>query len=149
MGLPTFQFTTPMNQPDQSYNGGMQQYVAQGQASIDPGKAQVAQSSPIAAGGAADLAKALASMQQQGGPTQHPDNPMQTPGMGSDPYNQQGGGGLQSFAQYPTGVNGASGGADPMALAQGLQNAVQQPQGVGIPAMQNYQNMFSGGGYGG
>lgn len=59
-----FSFTGQAS-PDQTYQQGLQQYLAQGQSQIDPGKAQVAASSPISAAGIANLAKALQQGAQQ------------------------------------------------------------------------------------
>lgn len=148
MPLPSFAFnqqSTPAGD-----NGGMQQYVSQGQAALNPGQAVVAQASPIAAGGAQDFAKALAQLATQQSPAtsqSNANNPAGTPGMGSDPYGQQAGG-LNTYAQYPTGVNGQSAGpsAPQQMLAQGLMNAAPQqpPQQIqGMPGMQNY--LFGGG----
>lgn len=47
------------NQPDPSAQQGLQQYIQQGQAMIDPGQAQVAAANPIATAGHAGLANAF------------------------------------------------------------------------------------------
>ena len=55
---------------DPSAQQGMNQYIQQGQSQINPGQAQVAQSSPIAAAGGANLARALQMAQQPQLPAQ-------------------------------------------------------------------------------
>lgn len=159
MALPLYSF---QGQPGQnsSADAGLAQYQQQGQLGISPGATNIAASDPIAAAGHADLAQALKSaMQNQQTPpspanmplNQHPDNPTQTPGAGNDPYNQNPPG-LQSYQQYPTGVNGQSGppgGIDPQQMGNALQLQQQMQQGMALnnPAMQNYQNGISGGGW--
>jgi hypothetical protein len=120
MTQPTFAFTTPAQQPNDQ--AGLQQYLQQGQASINPGQSAVTGSSPIAAAGVSDLAKALATMQQQ------PATPQLQPGVSQAAL----GAGAAMTPNSATGEN--MGGVGPtqqnMALAQGLQNAAQMPGGA-------------------
>lgn len=84
MPYPLFQFQQPGRQQDQSAQAGLQQYMQQGQAMIDPGQAQVAASNPIAAAGTQGLARAFQQSQQNGPPaTQQPQ--MNAAGLGYDP----------------------------------------------------------------
>lgn len=152
-GLPTFQFVAPGNQPN---NGpGQAQYAQQGAAQISPGQPAVAASNPIKTGGMADLANALKSMQDNG-PTQLPADVSQTALAAGAAMNPNSPSGENMGGVGPTQQN--------LALAQGLQNAVNMPNsgqptdqfqqllqqsGQPMQGMQNYQNMFSGGGYGG
>lgn len=59
-----FSFTNAPSQ-DQTYQAGIDQYAQQGQSQINPGQAQIAQSSPISAAGHANLANALQQASQQ------------------------------------------------------------------------------------
>lgn len=137
MTQPTFQFTTPGNQPND--NAGLQQYIAQGQNAIDPGKAQVAASSPVSAAGGANLAAALAALKAQ--------NPQQLP---ADISQSALGTGAAMNPNSPSGEN--MGGVGPtqqnLALAQGLQNAAQLPpnaQGGFVPQGPNPYGVSYGG----
>lgn len=131
MAQPTFQFTTPANQPNDQ--AGLQQYIAQGQNLINPGQAQVAGSNPVGAAGAANLANALKTLQSQ------PTVPQLSPDASQAALQQ----GAAMNPNSPSGIN--MGGVGPtqqnLALAQGLQNAVQpdptqfmpqQPPNLGI-----------------
>lgn len=78
-----FSNSTQPSQLDASQQMGMNQYTQQGQNQISPGQAQVTQSSPVAAGGMANLGKTLQQMQQQpqlpaqqGAPSSGPNAPM-------------------------------------------------------------------------
>lgn len=55
---------TGQGAPDPSAQAGLNQYVQQGQNMISPGQAQIAQSSPISAAGALNLALAIKSAGQ-------------------------------------------------------------------------------------
>lgn len=122
----------------------MQQYLQQGQAAINPGQAAVASSSPLAGAGTANLAKALAAM---------PASPS-TQTMPAEVAQNAMGAGAQSQPNSPNGEN--MGGVGPtqnnLALANGIMQQQQPPQMPmpgqnGLPAMQNYQNTLSGGGW--
>lgn len=63
MSYNMFSFTNPAQQ-DPSAQAGMQQYIQQGQAALNPGQTQVAASSPIAAAAHAALGNALQQPQQ-------------------------------------------------------------------------------------
>lgn len=160
---PTFSFTPQPGQQPQGQDYGAQQYLSQGQAAINPGSAQVAQSSPISAAGTANLAKALAA--QSGNQNQ------QLPDYAAQAALQTG---AAMAPNSPSGEN--MGGVGPTvqneALAQGLVAAVQNPQNSpfmdptqpqitslynpastpfipGQNSIQNYQNQVSGGGWSG
>lgn len=147
MPLPSFAFTGQAGQ--QADPAGMQQYIQQGQASINPGQAAVAASNPVGMAGAADLAKALASIKS---------NPTAPPQIQPGVAQAAMGAGAAMNPNSPSGEN--MGGVGPtqnnLALAQGLQNAMgntSQQNGIQQflqpqqPAMQNYQNGVSGGGW--
>lgn len=149
MGANLFSYTGQTN-PDPSSQVGMNQYIQQGQSQINPGQAQVAASSPVAAGGTALLAQALAKLGQQ------PALPAQLPPQISAQA-------LDMGAQANPNVNGQNmGGVGPtqqnLALGQALMDGsgAQQPNPMqqflnppGQPAIQNYQNTSSGGGWSG
>lgn len=68
---PLFGFNGQSGQ-DQTAQQGLQQYIQQGQLSIDPGQAQIAASNPIAAAGHSNLGQAFQAAQQQRLPAQQP-----------------------------------------------------------------------------
>lgn len=116
-----YNFTGATN-PDQTLQPGMAQYIAQGQAGLQPGPQQIAASNPISAVGQMGLGKALAqAIPQQPLPAQ------QLPPAVAQSALQQG------AAQQPN-VNGQNmGGVGPtpqnLALANMLQNP-NQNQGI-------------------
>lgn len=150
--IPTFQFVAPGNQPNGG--AGQAQYTQQGQAQISPGQPAVAASNPIKTGGMSDLANALKSLQSSPSPTQLPADVSQTALAAGAAMNPNSPSGENMGGVGPTQQN--------LALAQGLQNAVNMPNGgqpndqfqqllqqSGQPmqGMQNYQNGVSGGGW--
>lgn len=138
MPQPSFSFSTPAQQPNDQ--AGMQQYIQQGQASINPGQAALAGSSPIAAAGAADLVKALTALKQQPA----------VPGLQPDVSATALGAGAAMNPNAPNGQN--MGGVGPtqqnLALAQGLQNAAQMPGGASpqgfVPPINPYGMSYDG-----
>lgn len=118
-----YSFTGAATQ-DPTTQAGIDQYIQQGQAQINPGQAQVAGSNPVAAAGMADLAKAFAAAQQQGTPAQS--DPSQMP---MDVAQQAL---AQGAAQNPNMGDQNMGGVGPtmqnQALAQALMQQKQNPQ---------------------
>jgi hypothetical protein len=70
MSYSGFNFTSGPSSQNQTIAPGMQQYLAQGQAGINPGQVQVAASNPVSTAAQYGLARALANNQQPTLPAQ-------------------------------------------------------------------------------
>lgn len=149
--MPSFAFTGAPGQ-QQGPDLGAAQYAQQGQASINPGQAQVAQSSPVSMAGMQNLAKALQA-QGQPGPT-NPQQPSITPeagvnalGMGAQMNPNQNGmnmGGVGPTQQNSMLAQGMTAAAQNPGVAQNLPyQPIQTPNMAGMQDAQNMQMLQS------